>query len=369
MKREGFEVAQAVRATVAALGFAAVSCPASRPDPRPSLEAGAGARGAADAARETGASRDASRDASNILKPEAAPPFDASGCTQPPVEADCSDGFCRIPAGCFVMGSPETEWHRGSIAEERTIVHLTRSFLIGQHEVTQGEWTAEGLPNPSTVFPDGTGDCLDASCPVGNVTWTEALAYANLLSQKHDPPLPPCYELFSCQKSLGQGLVCGGFRSTSPTVYECQGYRLPTQAEWEYAARAGTRTAFYSGDITAYTTLDVHPDPALERIAWYAYNSGGKTHPVGELEPNGLGLYDMSGNADEWVNDHYTGLPPSSSVDPDGTVVMEVRRATRGGLFNGLSVYCRSAAAGVASFWARGPGGGFRLARTVGGDE
>jgi formylglycine-generating enzyme required for sulfatase activity len=292
-------------------------------------------------------------------------PFDASGCVHPPVERDCRDGYCRIPAGCFVMGSPETEWYRGSRSEERLRVTLTHDFLIGEHEVTQAEWTAAGLDNPSGKMDDGTGDCLAPECPVGNVTWIEALAFANLLSQRHDPPLPPCYELTGCVKSLGDGLVCNDFKPTAATLYDCAGFRLPTAAEWEYAARAGTRTAFYGGDITAYPTLDAYPDAALEQIGWYRYNAGGSTHPVGLLAPNGFGLYDTAGNADEWVNDHYTGLPPQQQTDPGATLNLEPPRAVRGGRFNSLSVNCRAASALPASFWARGPGGGFRLARTL----
>jgi sulfatase modifying factor 1 len=294
-----------------------------------------------------------------------APPFDSAGCTQPPVTSECTNGFCRIPAGCFVMGSPETEWYRGSVAERRTAVTLTRSFEIQAHEVTQREWLAAGLPNPSGRMADGTGDCTDPDCPVGNVTWTEAVAYANLLSQHHSPALAPCYELSACQKSLGAGLVCGGFKTTAATVYDCEGYRLPTQAEWEYAARAGSKTAFYDGDITQYEKLDCYADPALEKIAWYCHNSGGSTHPVGMLRPNAFGLFDTAGNAEEWTNDHNTGLPADVPVDPGAVLRIEAPRIVRGGLFNGLSPACRAAASGIASFFDHGPGLGFRVVRTL----
>jgi formylglycine-generating enzyme required for sulfatase activity len=102
-------------------------------------------------------------------------------------------------------------------------------------------------------------------------------------------------------------------------VYECEGYRLPTDAEWEYAARAGTTTAFYSGDIRAMgdpLDLECFSDPNLERVAWYCYNADDVTRPVMSLEPNAWGLYDSLGNAYEWVNDESDGAPAISEVDP-----------------------------------------------------
>lgn len=293
-------------------------------------------------------------------------------CQHAAVKARCQNGWCEIPAGCVVVGSPHDEWGRAAVQEEQVAVTLTRAFVIQQTEVTQADWLARGLTNPSGTQPDGQGDCLDdAQCPVGRVTWFEALAYANLLSEQHSPPLELCYTLHGCQGTIGVDFHCTAADATRPTIYECSGFRLPTNAEREYASRAGTRTAFYSGSITkAWDSDPPSADPMcladanLERIAWYCYNSNGRTHPAGQLEPNGWGLLDMSGNAAELTNDRSDGLPPTTSVDPGGTVGLHTNRNTRGGSIFSWSTLCRSASRLSAGWNDRRPALGFRLART-----
>jgi len=293
-------------------------------------------------------------------------PVDAGDEPTPPIVADCEGGWCRIPPGTFIMGSPEDEWGHPARSENQVQVTLTRGFLIQQEEMTQREWTALGLPNPSGRNADGTGDCLEPECPVGNVTWFEAVAFANRPSGAES--LPQCYELDGCTPGLGEGMACAYIALTTETLYDCEGYRLPTEAEWEYGVRAGTSTAFYSGEITEYDVQsDCNPDPNLQRIAWYCYNAGGTTHPGGQKEPNGWGLHDMSGNAFEWVHDHYTprGYGEGPLVDPDGDLVDEPFRVHRGGGFNVWATTCRSADHLHGSWDGRGPGGGFRLVRTL----
>ncbi len=123
-------------------------------------------------------------------------------------------------------------------------------------------------------------------------------------------------------------------------IYSCEGYRLPTEAEWEYAYRAGTNTDFYSGPRTASG-----PDPNADSIAWYLENSGETTHPVALKLPNSWGLYDMSGNVWEWVHDGYKPslgsdpvINPALTPDPDGSVVR------RGGLVHDQATLYRSGA-------------------------
>jgi formylglycine-generating enzyme len=281
------------------------------------------------------------------------------------------DGWCQIPPGCFIMGSPETEW--GHPAQEKRVkVTLTHGFVIGQTEVTQKQWADAKLRNPSKIFDSGhdvgQGDCGDSECPVGNVTWFEAVSYANLLSEKAG--LEPCYELSGCVNSIGAqpvGLVCEDFKITTKSIYDCKGYRLPTDPEWEYAARAGTRAAYYSGDISTRAESGVCVDePALDTTAWYCFNSGLLTHPVRQLLPNGWGLFDVLGNAFEWTHDQSGWVPTAEALtDPDQTHGPGQGRDTRGGSRYAWPSVSRAAvrldvSAGVAS-----PGTGFRLVRTL----
>ena len=124
------------------------------------------------------------------------------GCTHVPVVEDCQAGWCRIPASCFVRGSPPCTWARGAQAEEQARVTLTRPFLMSQHETTVAEWLAAGFDNP---FTGSAATCLGPDCPIGNVTWYEAVAYANRMSENHEPSLPACYALSGCAGSPGHG--------------------------------------------------------------------------------------------------------------------------------------------------------------------
>lgn len=175
--------------------------------------------------------------------------------------------FVFIPPGSFVMGSPESEtghqWH-----EKQHRVNISKGFYMGETEVTQGQWEKLVGFNPSSFSN------LGKSFPVDTISWNEAVEFIRVLNK---------------------------WEGTDK-------YRLPTEAEWEYACRAGSTTAFSNGPITILSCNE--PEPALLDIAWYCYNSGlanpsrdFKPQPVKTKLPNQWGLYDMHGNVQEWVQD------------------------------------------------------------------
>ena len=225
--------------------------------------------------------------------------------------------FVWVPAGEFQMGS--TSRHAESDEQPVTRVSFTKGFYLGKYEVTQAQWRALMGNNPSK-FNNCGGDC-----PVEQVTWEETQEFIRRLNARS-----------------------GGEK-----------YRLPTEAEWEYAARAGTTTDTYAGDITRSRGND----PVLNGIAWYAENSGSTPHPVGRKAPNGWGLYDMLGNVWEWVGDWHGDYPGGRRTGPSGPSSGS-GRVFRGGGWYFHAWVCRSANRDRASPGSRDGSLGFRLLRT-----
>ncbi len=225
---------------------------------------------------------------------------------------DCADcpQMVVIPAGSFDMGS-----NSGSGGYETPVRRVTfaKSFALGKTEITQGQWKALMGSNPSSH-----SNCGD-TCPVEKVNWNDAKKFIQRLNAKTG-----------------------------------EQYRLPSEAEWEYACRAGGKHEYCGSDN-------------LDSVAWYSGNSGDTTHPSAQKQANAFGLYDMSGNVFEWVEDSFNGR--YNGAPTDGTVWQGIstKRVLRGGSWGSESLWARSASrywdepAEIAYFY----GNGFRLAKTL----
>lgn len=275
------------------------------------------------------------------------------------------------------MGSPPTEPGRGRYSEEQREVTLTHALLVDQYELTQAEWIAYGYPNQAgTRTVEGGGrDCTDPSCPASNMTWMDAVSFANERSRREGRPA--CIELLGCTGQVGVDLTCTSFKQTTPSYYDCEGYRLPTMAEFQYVARAGTTTAFYSGPFEPAADACVRIDH-LMAAAWYCANSDNHTHPIGQLVPNAWGLYDILGNAAEFIassadRNITQGVNQS---DPHNQLNPSEHRAFGGGLFLADPAILRCAdqsgsfdALSTDRRMSSGVGGGFRLVRSLSAAE
>jgi len=238
-----------------------------------------------------------------------------------------------IPPGTFRMGSPENEVDRLDEEGPQTAVTISRGFYMGKYEVTQAEYLAVMGNNPSWFNGDQTGHSwghlegedygTDLSRPVEQVSWFDATAYCAALTER--------------ERAAGR---------IAPNAV----YRLPTEAEWEYACRAWTLTRFSYGDDPGYANLT--------HYAWYVDNSDGQTHPVGQKLPNPWGLHDMHGNVWEWCQDGWAErLPGGIALDPQGPAEGS-NRVIRGGDWGSWGDWydpwdCRSASRGgsIPGLW------------------
>lgn len=207
-----------------------------------------------------------------------------------------------IGPGSFMMGSNDGHF------DERPIhkVTISKPFYIGVHEVTQEQWQSIMGNNPSAF--------KGKRRPVESITWHDA-------------------EEFCRRLSLKEGVT----------------YRLPTEAQWEYAARAGAETSFYWGNTVS------------EDHVWYVKNSEGQTHPVGLKQPNAWGLYDVSGNVWEWCEDKFRNYTTEDVVDPVGSKL--ILHVLRGGGWSGGFEYCRLADRTNSKATLKANNLGFRVVR------
>ncbi len=204
-----------------------------------------------------------------------------------------------MPAGRFVMGSPKSEAGRWEVEGPQHEVTITRGFWLGETPVTQAQWVAVMEKNPSRF--------KGPQRPVEQVSWHECIEFA------------------------------GRLNAAVPGL----GAALPTEAQWEYACRAGTQGAFHvEGSLC---TAPEGSDPVLERLGWYGRNSGGETHEVKQKEPNAWGLYDLHGNVWEWCRDGFRKYDAALERDPVGAAAESADRVIRGGGWFNHARYCRAA--------------------------
>ncbi|MCL2831807.1 MAG: formylglycine-generating enzyme family protein [Treponema sp.] len=271
-----------------------------------------------------------------------------------------------IPAGSFTMGSPTSEPGR-DIDETQHTVTLTNGFSIGKYPVTQGQYKAVMSDiNPSSfktaVLPETNTD----NRPVENVSWYDALVFCNKLSDLED--LTPAYSIGGSTNTTDWGTVPTSNNTTwnnAVVVSGTTGYRLPTEAQWEYACRAGTTTAFNWGTNTissSQANYDARTVDACNLTAGTTY-LGRTTSVVGlgslSYLANAWGLYDMHGNVWEWCWDWY-GSYTGDITDPTGAVSGSLR-VIRGGSWNNYGQFLRSAFRGYYNPYGRSYNFGFRV--------
>jgi len=219
-----------------------------------------------------------------------------------------------IRSGSFRMGGDKKLEQAEDHETPRRAVKISKAFFLGKYEVTQAQWSEMMNNNPS--------EFKDDKRPVERVSWNDVQAFVQKLNTKE----------------------------------ETNKYRLPTESEWEYAARAGSESSYNFGSNAN----------KLSQYAWYRKNSAGETHPVGQLKPNSWGLFDMHGNVHEWCQDwfdrkYYSQSPSNDPLGPSSGMA----KVLRGGDWGSEDWYCRCASRSLSSPERRSNRLGFRLIKMV----
>lgn len=235
--------------------------------------------------------------------------FMTAGCEK----ENIPESLVYVKGGEFVMGDEELSKEFGWMGKPHTV--YVDSFYMSKEEVTQGLYKSIMGENPS--------EFSGFDRPVEWVSWYEAVEFSNKLSEKNG--LTPCYTIDKNKKDPKNKNEDDYIKWTVTCDFNANGYRLPTEAEWEYACRGGAESKGYE-----YSGSD-----DLDEVAWWKGNSGKETHPVRSKKPNELGIYDMSGNVWEWCWDwcqvDYEDLP---DVNPSGASSGEGRSLRGGSWFN-----------------------------------
>jgi len=264
-----------------------------------------------------------------------------SGVSGNTLKTSLNSEMVLVKRGSFQMGNVNNESEGGSNEKPVHVVRFTYDFWIGKTEVTFEEYIAYCFDTLARM-PDDEG-WGQGKRPVINVSWVEAIAFCNWLSQKEG--LKPAYDK--------DGNLLDKSGNVTSDIAQVEGYRLPTEAEWEYAARGGPtpQGTKYSGSND------------LKEVGWYTDNAGKKTHPIAQQKPNILGLFDMSGNVWEWCYDPYGNYSATGQTNPVGR--SGANRVLRGGSWNSYAQSCRVAYRNDNAPTYRDYNRGFRLARTV----
>jgi formylglycine-generating enzyme required for sulfatase activity len=234
---------------------------------------------------------------------------------------DVTMDFVKVSSGTFKMGGSEADPDIHPIETPQTTVSLSKDYLLGKYEVTQDQWNVIMVDNPS-AFAGG-------DLPVERVTWFKAVEFCERLTKRE----------------VAAGRLPDGYA-----------FGLPTEAQWEYACRAGSEDRFYYGQDPDYSELS--------NYAWYRDNSDYKTHPVGEKLPNAWGLYDMYGNVTEWCSDWLVPLPGGHVTDLNwnDAGILRGRRVRRGGDMRIIGMGCRSSRREAVDPYYKDDALGFRVA-------